>query len=319
MVLWLMATWKFRRLGASIALIPTPCRCFRLARPRSRRVQAAPKCRQPACRPDSAYRQQGARRWRHSNVGRSVGPGRRLQPACSGTAARDGSAPEQGELQHKDRPYLCGPGGARAGADAHARRKPFSQHCGHRCPGQQERQRRPRHHGAVRHLRGRQRPEGADGASAAQGGAPAWTALAGGELYLVFDQRSGAPCRACSTPSRGERHRSNSGSCAADLETVRPLPQHALPRWCGRRKRHVTCGARSRLGPARCTSGGSRLCFGVARHGPWRPRRQAQRPRGRGRPITVPSRRSSAAPYCLPVLASISTACTEPTSPIWIV
>ena len=37
-------------------------------------------------------------------------------------------------------------------------------------------------------------------------------------------------------------------------------------------------------------------------------------PLGRGSPMTVPSRRASAAPYCLPVCMSISTACTEPTS-----
>ena len=41
-----------------------------------------------------------------------------------------------------------------------------------------------------------------------------------------------------------------------------------------------------------------------------------QCPRGRGSPITVPSRRSSAPPYCLPECTSISTACTEPTSPM---
>lgn len=36
--------------------------------------------------------------------------------------------------------------------------------------------------------------------------------------------------------------------------------------------------------------------------------------RDRGSPITVPSRRLSAPPYCLPVRMSTSTACTDPTS-----
>ena len=35
----------------------------------------------------------------------------------------------------------------------------------------------------------------------------------------------------------------------------------------------------------------------------------------RGSPITVPSRRGSAPPYCLPVCRSAITACTEPISP----